>query len=86
VFGYNDTTPNAPKPVYSTAELILTAFWSPDQAVEGALSSPDLHLTCLWPNDLTDRSLGTMVDSAASRKTMAGISLFLGLGLLAIAV
>ncbi|RAR05497.1 hypothetical protein DDE82_003964 [Stemphylium lycopersici] len=44
----------------SGIDLVLTAFWSPEDEVEGALEEPDANAECLWPVALNKGDLSNM--------------------------
>ena len=55
---------------------VLTAFWSLEDEVEGALEKPDANAECLWPvalnkEDLSNMSTGGVMKSA--RWSTAGV-------------
>lgn len=60
VYGFNDTGTvysNSTTHMFNAVNLILTVFFSPNSEAQGALESPDAHLSCLKGVYLTNAQL-----------------------------
>lgn len=53
----------------SGIDLVLTAFWSPEDEVEGVLEEPDANAECLWPVALNKGDLSNMSTGGATKST-----------------
>lgn len=59
--------------------VAMSVFWSSDGEINGALSEPDAHMSCLWPVDDDGQTKATKVQNGARALNAGWFSNFLAI-------